>query len=192
MLFLTRHLALNFIKKPLCYEVLINSESTNAFFSNLEGRCETLHEVPRSRPATRFKCSYGHSRYRLQHFEHKSHVSKPCKPVHVSPDLSTFEVSDFFLLVRTWCMVFWEAYPPVFFLRSCAWMSVPDNNTENHVVVLRELSWLPGNKLARFSAAETLEPAPVNLENVTQKLHSMKTPPGKTQSRRVSQRDPMV
>ena len=66
-------------------------------------------------------------------------------------------------------------------------MSVPDNNTENHEVVLRELSWLPGNKLARFSAAETLEPAPVNLENVTQKLHSMKTPPGKTQSRRVSQ-----
>jgi hypothetical protein len=60
-------------------------------------------------------------------------------------------------------------------------------NTENHEVVLRELSWLPGNKLARFSAAETLEPAPVNLENVTQKLHSMKTPPGKTQSRRVSQ-----
>jgi hypothetical protein len=73
------------------------------------------------------------------------------------------------------------------FLRGCAWMSVPDNNTENHEVVLRELSWLPGNKLARFSAAETLEPAPVNLENVTQKLHSMKTPPGKTQSRRVSQ-----
>ena len=66
-------------------------------------------------------------------------------------------------------------------------MSVPDNNTENHEVVLRELSWLPGNKLARFSAAETLEPAPVNLENVTQKLHSMKTPPGKTQSRCVSQ-----
>ena len=66
-------------------------------------------------------------------------------------------------------------------------MSVTDNNTENHEVVLRELSWLPGNKLARFSAAETLEPAPVNLENVTQKLHSMKTPPGKTQSRRVSQ-----
>ena len=62
-------------------------------------------------------------------------------------------------------------------------MSVPDNNTENHEVLLRELSWLPGNKLARFSAAETLEPAPVNLENVTQKLHSMKTPPGKTQSR---------
>ena len=50
-----------------------------------------------------------------------------------------------------------------------------------------ELSWLSGNKFARFSAAETLEPAPVNLENVTQKLHSMKTPPGKTQSRRVSQ-----
>ena len=73
------------------------------------------------------------------------------------------------------------------FLRDCAWMSVPDNSTENHEVVLRELSWLPGNKLARFSAAETLEPAPVNLENVTQKLHSMKTPPGKTQSRRVSQ-----
>jgi len=73
------------------------------------------------------------------------------------------------------------------FLRGCAWMSVTDNNTENHEVVLRELSWLPGNKLARFSAAETLEPAPVNLENVTQKLHSMKTPPGKTQSRRVSQ-----
>ena len=66
-------------------------------------------------------------------------------------------------------------------------MSVTDNNTENHEVVLRELSWLPGNKLARFSAAETLEPAPVNLENVTQKLHSMKTPPSKTQSRRVSQ-----
>ena len=67
-------------------------------------------------------------------------------------------------------------------------MSVPDNNTENHEVVLRELSWLPGNKLARFSAAETLKfrPAPVNLENVTQKLHSMKTP-GKTQSRHVSQ-----
>jgi hypothetical protein len=62
------------------------------------------------------------------------------------------------------------------FLRGCAWMSVPDNNTENHEVVLRELSWLPGNKLARFSAAETLEPAPVNLENVTQKLHSMKHP----------------
>jgi len=73
------------------------------------------------------------------------------------------------------------------FLRGCAWMSVPDNNIKNHEVVLRELSWLPGNKLARFSAAETLEPAPVNLENVTQKLHSMKTPPGKTQSRRVSQ-----
>ena len=73
------------------------------------------------------------------------------------------------------------------FKRGCAWMSVPDNNTENHEVVLRELSWLPGNKLARFSAAETLEPAPVNLENVTLKLHSMKTPPGKTQSRRVSQ-----
>jgi len=73
------------------------------------------------------------------------------------------------------------------FLRGCAWMSVTDNNTENHEVVLRELSWLPGNKLARFSATETLEPAPVNLENVTQKLHSMKTPPGKTQSRRVSQ-----
>jgi len=36
MLFLTRHEALNFIKKPLCYEVLINSESTNAFFFNLE------------------------------------------------------------------------------------------------------------------------------------------------------------
>ena len=36
MLSLTRHQALNFIKKPLCYEVLINSESTNAFFSNLE------------------------------------------------------------------------------------------------------------------------------------------------------------
>ena len=36
MLFLTRHKALNFIKKPLCYEVLINSESTNAFFFNLE------------------------------------------------------------------------------------------------------------------------------------------------------------
>jgi len=64
---------------------------------------------------------------------------------------------------------------------------VTDNNTENNQVVLRELSWLLGNKLARFSAAETLEPAPVNLENVTQKLHSMKTPPGKTQSRRVSQ-----
>jgi len=73
------------------------------------------------------------------------------------------------------------------FLRGCAWMSVTDNNTENYEVVLWELSWLPGNKLARFSAAETLEPAPVNLENVTQKLHSMKTPPGKTQSRRVSQ-----
>ena len=86
--------------KLLC-EVLKKSENTNAFFSNLEGRCETLHEVPRSRPATRFKCSYGHSRYRLRHFEHKSHVSKPCKPVHVSPDLSTFEVSEFFLLVRT-------------------------------------------------------------------------------------------
>ena len=67
------------------------------------------------------------------------------------------------------------------------WLTIPNNNTENHVVVLWELSWLPGNKLARFSAAETLEPAPVNLENVTQKLHSMKTPPGKTQSRRVSQ-----
>jgi len=37
MLFLMRHQALNFIKKPLIYEVLINSESTNAFFSNLEG-----------------------------------------------------------------------------------------------------------------------------------------------------------
>jgi hypothetical protein len=73
------------------------------------------------------------------------------------------------------------------FLRGCAWMSVPDNNTENHEVVLRELGWLPGNKLARFSVAKTLEPAPVNLENVTQKLHSIKTPPGKTQSRRVSQ-----
>ena len=33
---------------------------------------------------------YGHSRYRLRHFEHKSHVSKPCRPVHVSPLLSTF------------------------------------------------------------------------------------------------------
>ena len=58
-------------------------------------------------------------------------------------------------------------------------MSAP-NNKENHVVVWRELSWLPGNKLARLSAAETLEPVPLNLENVTQNLHSMKTPPGKT------------
>ena len=48
-------------------------------------------------------------------------------------------------------------------------MSAPKNNTENHEVVLRELGWLPGNKLARLSAAETLEP------------------PGKTNSRRVSQ-----
>ena len=80
-------------------------------------------------------------------------------------------------------MVFSEAYPPVFFLHGCAWMSVPNNNTENHEVVLRELSWLPGNKLARFSVAETLELVPMNLENVTQKLHSMKTRPGKTQSK---------
>ena len=73
-------------------------------------------------------------------------------------------------------------------------MSVPDNNTENDEVVLRELSLLPGNKLTRFSAAEikTLETAPVNLENVTQKLHSMKTPPGKTQSRRVSQCEKLI
>ena len=63
----------------------------------------------------------------------------------------------------------------------------PNNKTENHVVDLWELSWLPGNKLARFTAANTLEPALVNLENVTQKLHYMKTPPSKTQSRRVSQ-----
>ena len=158
------------------------------FFSNLEERCETLHEVPRSRPATRFKCSYGHSRYRLRHFEHKSHVSKPCKPVHVSPSLRLqLKFQNFFY---SCARDVWFSERPIhrcFFLRACAWMSVPDNNTENHEVLLRELSWLPGNKLARFSAAETLEPAPVNLENVTQKLHSMKTPPGKTQSRRVSQ-----
>ena len=110
----------------------------------------------------------------------------PVGPFTYPPTSLRLKFQNLFSLVRTWCMVFWEAYPPVFFLRGCAWMSVPDNNTENHVVVLRELSWLPGNKLARFSAAETLEPAPVNLENVTQKLHSMKTPPGKTQSRRVS------
>ena len=67
----------------------------------------------------------------------------------------------------------------MFLLRGCAWMSAPNNNTENHVVVLQELSWLLGNKLVRFSAAETLEPEPLNLENVTQKLHSMKTHPVK-------------
>ena len=33
--------------------------------------------------------------------------------------------------------------------------------------VLRELSWLQGKKLARLSAAENLEPAPLNLEDVT-------------------------
>ena len=74
----------------------------------------------------------------------------------------------------------------VFFTQLCMDVGTRQH-TENLEVVLWELSWLPGKKLARFSAAETLEPAPVNLENVTQKLHSMKTPPGKTQSRRVSQ-----
>ena len=53
------------------------SENPNAFFPN-KGRCETPQAVPRSQPAIRFKCSYGHSRYRLRHFEHKSHGSKPC------------------------------------------------------------------------------------------------------------------
>ena len=66
-------------------------------------------------------------------------------------------------------------------------MSAPKNNTENYFVKLRELSWLPGNKLAMVSAAETLEPAPLNFENVSQKLHSMNTSPGKIQSRHVSQ-----
>ena len=75
---------------------------------------------------------------------------------------------------------FLRGYPPVFFYAVVHGCRFPTNNTETHEVVLRELSWLPGNKLGRFSAAETLEPAPVNLENVTQKLHSMKTPPGKT------------
>ena len=37
-------------------------------------------------------------------------------------------------------------------LRGFAWMSATENNTEHHLVVLRELSWLPGNMLARFSA----------------------------------------
>ena len=72
------------------------------------------------------------------------------------------------------------------FLRGCAWMSVTDNNTENYEVVLRELSWLPGNKLARFSAAETLEPAPVKKENVKISLHFPIIGPGKTQGRRES------
>ena len=35
-------------------------------------------------------------RYRLRHFLPKTHVSKPCSPVHVSPHLSTFEIQNYF------------------------------------------------------------------------------------------------
>jgi hypothetical protein len=98
ILFLRHYQALNFIKKPQCYEVLKKSENTTAFFFDLEGRCKGSQAVPRSRPASQFKCSYGHSRYWLRHFfETKTHVSKPCirRPVHVSPHLSTLKSQKF-------------------------------------------------------------------------------------------------
>ena len=44
------------------------------FFFNLEGRCEVLDEVPRSRPAIRFK---SHGRYRLWHFYLQSLIANP-------------------------------------------------------------------------------------------------------------------
>ena len=101
------------------------SQKIPMHFSNL-GRCETLQAVPRSQPAIPCNCSYGHSRYTSDILRSQNYFNR--------------------------CMVFWGVYPPVFFVRGCAWMSAPENNTENHLVVLRELSWLPGNMSARFSA----------------------------------------
>ena len=120
ILFLTRYQVLDFIKKPSIYEVLKKSENPNAFFPN-KGRCETPQAVHRSQPAIRFKCSYEQSRYRLRHFEHKSHGSKPCRPIHLSPTSLRVEWTD------VW---FSEGYTPVFFVRACAWVSAPENNTE--------------------------------------------------------------
>ena len=148
--------ALNLIMKPWCNEVLKKSENTNAFSSNLEGRCKALQAVCQSQPAIWFKCSYGHSR---RHFGHKSHVSKLCRPIHISPYLSTFEESKLF----QWMHGFLRDLSTGVFFCACAWMSALHNNTENHFVVLWELSWLPGNKLARLSAAKTLELVPLNL-----------------------------
>ena len=67
-----------------------------SFFSNLAWRCETFRKVPRSRAVIWFKCPCTHMRYRLRHFLPKTHVSKPCSPVHVSPHLSTFEIQNYF------------------------------------------------------------------------------------------------
>ena len=39
----------------------------------------------------------------------------------------------------TYTYGFRVAYTPVFLVRACAWLSAPENSTENHFVVLREL-----------------------------------------------------
>ena len=77
-----------------------------SFFSNLAWRCETFRKVPRSRAVIWFKCPCTHMRYRLRHFLPKTHVSKPCSPVHVSPHLSTFEIQNY--LWRQWSEVFFS------------------------------------------------------------------------------------
>ena len=78
-----RYQSLNFIQKPYCYKVLLKSENTYAFFGILQLQHGAKHLVSTS-------ASFRHSieadiRYRLRHFIHKSHVSKPSSLVHVSP-----------------------------------------------------------------------------------------------------------
>ena len=65
--------------------------------------CEAPCKVPRCRPVIWFKFPCTRIRNRLRHFYHKTHVSKPYSPVHVSPHLSTFDESELF----SHFVVFW-------------------------------------------------------------------------------------
>ena len=57
------------------------------------------------------------------------------------PGLSTYVRSQNYFNRCTYVNTygFRVAYTPVFFVRACAWLSAPENSTENHFVVLREL-----------------------------------------------------
>ena len=65
----------------------------------LELLCEARTVVSRSRPGTREKRTCAHRRHRLRHFKHKSHISKPSMPRSWIPLPSTFEETEFFLIV---------------------------------------------------------------------------------------------
>ena len=111
------------------------SENPNAFFPN-KGRCETLQAVPRSQPAIRFNCTAGTGSEILN----TNHMFPNVNPVgtFTSPRPLYVRSQNYFNRC-TYTYGFRVAYTPVFFVRACAWLSAPENSTENHFVVLREL-----------------------------------------------------